>query len=106
MLDDDGYYPSDAELATIRDWPITGMADAEKLLAYVQERWEYPDFFTVAKRRKRDWRKGPLRRSYFVSTAGWSGNELMITALEQNVVFWMLTWHYHRRGGHYEFRVG
>ena len=105
MLDDDGY-PSEHELTTIREWKIDNMGDCEQLLTYVQFRWQYPEYFRIAKRRTRDWRSGPLRRTYFVSTAGWSGNESMIGAMEENVVFWLLTWHSHKRGGHYEFRVG
>ena len=105
MLDDDGY-PSEEELTTIRDWQIDNMGDCEQLLAYVQDRWAYAEYFTVAKRRVRYFKVGNLQRQYFVSTLGWSGNESLIDAMHANHMFWMLTWWSHRRGGHYEFRVG
>lgn len=40
---------------------------------------------------------------YTFSTGGWSGNEDLIRAMEQNWMIWSLTWVQSRRGGHYIF---
>ena len=38
-----------------------------------------------------------------VSTGGWSGNEDLIRALQENFYFWQTAWRCSERGGHYEF---
>lgn len=103
-FDSDGY-PTDATLRVIEKWPITELSDTQGLMDYVRQAWKYPDYFTADKRRTREWKGAPLKRRYHVSTGGWSGNESLISALEKNFVFWMLTWVAHRRGGHYIFEL-
>lgn len=89
-MDKDGY-PEDHELKKIREWPYEdGWHD---LLEYIQDRWRHPDYFH---------RKG---NTYWLSTAGWSGNESLIGALEQNRPFWAICWVSSKRGGHDKFRV-
>lgn len=90
-MDADGY-PTSAELKKIQKWPHT---DLEGLLKYVRERWAYADMGY--------WRQ--TRHRYYVSTAGWSGNESIIGALEKNYVFWAICWVQSRRGGHYIFEL-
>lgn len=40
-----------------------------------------------------------------LSTAGWSGNEEIIDALEKNHIFWLMFWTKSERGGHYTFEI-
>lgn len=90
-MDNDGY-PANTELKKIEKWPHT---DLEGLLKYVRERWQYADMGY--------WRQRGGK--YWVSTAGWSGNESMLYALQKNYVFWAMCWVQARRGGHYIFEL-
>ena len=40
-----------------------------------------------------------------LSTAGWSDNELIIKALQENYIFWNLCWRKSEFGGHYYFEI-
>jgi len=40
---------------------------------------------------------------YCCATGGWSGNEDVIAALQQNTVLWLFSWSASVRGGYYEF---
>ena len=101
-FDRDGY-PTKDTLTVVRVWtPEDGY---ENLLAYVQRAWSYPDYFVQSKTRRRQWPRGPLTRIYHVSTGGWSGNEDLIRALQENWMFWTMCWEQSRVGGHYIFRV-
>ncbi len=42
---------------------------------------------------------------YTISTYGWSGNELIIAALQDRLYFWDSCWVQSRRGGHYIFQI-
>jgi hypothetical protein len=106
-------YPTNAELKKIQNWPHADFAGSDfvGLLEYVRSRWKFADAGY--------WRHPRLRRSqfrhptkqnqnlqkYLVSTAGWSGNEALIGALEKNYIFWLMCWVQSRRGGHYIFEV-
>ena len=42
----------------------------------------------------------------YISTAGWSGNESIIYAMQNNKsMLWNLTWVQSRRGGHHIFEL-
>lgn len=98
-------YPTERTLRAIRRWPINQPSDAGDLLAFVQRAWRYPDYFLRSARRTREWTGSTLRWTWSVSTCGWSGNEDLIAAMEQNRMFWALAWKSSRRGGHYTFRT-
>lgn len=103
-FDADGY-PTDATLRVIRRWKIDDTDDCERLLEYVQKAWRYPTYFVRDERRSRDGISRRATRRWSVSTAGWSGNESLIDALQRNYLFWALCWVEHRRGGHFVFRT-
>lgn len=100
LLADDGY-PSEAELDRIKTWPVEALSDLIDLMAYVRERWSYPDYWTEADIEE----YGHPRRSYTLSTGGWSGNESLIGALESHTTFSIVAPWSWRRGGHYEYRI-
>lgn len=88
---DDGY-PDEDELRRIREWPHEGGFPG--LMDFVRERWAYADW---------GWTVDGETKTYRISTGGWSGNESLVEALQENTMFWTLCWESSRRGGHYEF---
>lgn len=91
-LDDDGY-PTDETLDAIRQYPILCAADCEDLLTLIEPIWTFKNYIS----------KDSDTGLWTVSTGGWSGNESIISALEENALFWTLYWIQSRRGGHYIF---
>lgn len=88
-------YPREAELTVIKEWdllikPVIG------LLEYVRAIWKYEDRFVLT---------GKKVLRLYLSTGGWSGNESIIGALQQNFIFWSMCWVKHVRGGHYWFVI-
>lgn len=88
-MDDNGY-PTEDELKRIREWPAN---DLTGLFDYLRDLWAYPTYF-----------KGDGPR-YEISTGGWSGNESLIDALQENRAAWLLSWQSSERGGHFVFEV-
>jgi hypothetical protein len=96
FLADDGY-PSEAELERVREWPIITPLDMAGLLAYVGARWRDAA--------RGGWRVAGDPPVYRLATGGWSGNEELIGALQENRLFWVTCWWSSHRGGAYEFRI-
>lgn len=93
-MDKDGY-PDESELIQIRQWP---MMDYLGLMDFVKSLWWAPDWGWI--------RTQVYGDSVFdISTGGWSGNESLISALQDNQTFWNTCWLSSRRGGHYQFSV-
>ena len=90
-------YPTKRELEKIEKWDIM-QKSIVPLIEYVRERWQYADsgYFEV---------KGKRVLKIRMSTAGWSGNESLIGALQKNIVFWTFYWVKSLKGGHYFFKV-
>lgn len=89
-------YPTDEEFQRIREWDIFERPVAE-LLDFLESLWWMPDWgFKLTGKRV-------LRLE--LHTAGWSGNEDIIAALQQTPMFWMMFWQKSTRGGHYWFRI-
>ena len=89
-FDADGY-PTDETLDAIRLWP---WEKSKELFAFLQAAWKYPECFNV----KED---GLIE----IATGGWSGNESLIYALEENALVHGFCWELSRRGGYYEYRL-
>jgi hypothetical protein len=99
-LDLDGY-PTEDALDEIKNWHYD--KGWNSLMEFVKSIWWAADW---------GWREedtkdlyGITTIRYNISTGGWSGNESLIYALEENTVFWMMNWFQSRRGGHYIFKV-
>ena len=85
-------YPTEDELKKIVEWPHS---DFKGLMDFIHSIWEYAECGYWVQKHKR----------YYVSTAGLSGNEDIISALEKNLIFWIMCWQQSKRGGHYIFHV-
>jgi hypothetical protein len=103
-LDEDGY-PTEAALEKIEKWDYKD--GWTELLAFVRELWAYTEYWreekNVATIDLPNYKV--VADVYYVSTAGWSGNESIIHALEKNWMFWTFCWEQSNRGGHYIFHV-
>jgi hypothetical protein len=99
-FDADGY-PTEETCKVISEWRIE--SGYGSLLEYARKAWRYPDY----------WREEDvicacsdrLKKLYHVSTAGWSGNESLVAAMQENKLFWFMCWVQSHRGGHYIFEV-
>ena len=84
-------YPESSELKRIREWPYQ---DAAGLMDFIRSIWWTADW---------GWKQTGM--VFDISTGGWSGNESIIEALQENAMFWILCWWESRRGGHYRFEI-
>ncbi|TSA54221.1 MAG: hypothetical protein D4R38_02675 [Dehalococcoidia bacterium] len=83
-------YPTDKELKKIKEWPVN---DLSGIMSYIQPLWTFGDCGYWSQE----------RNIYYLSTTGWSGNESIIEAMQENFIFWALYWCKTKRGGHYVF---
>jgi hypothetical protein len=88
-FDSDGY-PTEGTLEAIREWPYDNLPG---LVAFVCDAWRYADYAKAS------------GRTLELHTVGWSGNESLIEALQQNAMFWGLCWERSERGGHFWFEL-
>ena len=100
-LDDDGY-PTEDALSIIENW---GWEDKRGLFKFMESIWHLRSWGWSEGEEDHEWDKGERVYRYNISTAGWSGNESIIGALQSNSLLWALTWVQSRRGGHYIFEV-
>jgi len=94
-----GDYPSEAELVRIKEWPYE---DPDGWFTFIRGCWWHDDW-GWNQEDVPDGYDRPVRR-YRISTGGWSGNEDIIGAMMENIL-WNLTWQSSRRGGHYVFEA-
>lgn len=90
-------YPTEEELLIIEKWEFNTPDDLHLLINYLEERWMFGKHGYFES-------KGKNIIHLRLSTAGWSGNESMISALEKNP-FWFCFWQESHRGGHYYFTI-
>lgn len=94
------YYPTEEELKAIEEWDT--LKDCEGLAEFVVSKWSYGvNEFS-------DWRKdedGKPYRLLVLATAGWSGNEDIISALHKNLMFNMICWRSSHRGGLHIYHI-
>ena len=100
-LDDDGY-PTDHALDRIEYWPYN---DPKGWFEFIFSIWHFGAWGWKEKDEPHDWKENTMVHRYYISTGGWSGNEDIIKAMQQNHVLWSVTWVQSRRGGHYIFEV-
>lgn len=100
LLDDDGY-PTEYAL-----WKVEShsLLDAEGLFEFVEKIWHLKDFGYHCETLL-DGQGEKAGKRISLSTAGWSGNESIIAALERNIGVWGFCWRSSRMGGHYEFEI-
>lgn len=102
-LDEEGVYPTDEALKKIEKWP---WEDITGCFAFIKDIWAYADsgYWVELDTINDTYDHSPVHR-YHISTAGWSGNEDIIRALQKNYIIWFSTWVQSRRGGHYIFEL-
>ena len=106
LLDDDGY-PTEAALKAIEIWHWD---DAKGWFKFIEGLWNYRYFGWNEVDEPHEWSdmeqyKDRMVHRYYISTAGWSGNESIIRAMQDNGMMWHMNWVESRRGGHYIFEL-
>jgi hypothetical protein len=86
-------YPTDQELETIRQWQVLNLEQYHLFMAFIKLSWTYSDCGY--------WEQEGDK--YMLYTGGWSGNESIIDAMQNNHIFWAFYWELSERGGHYVF---
>ena len=101
LLDDDGY-PTQYALDLIWIWHFS---DPRGWFDFIREIWYYREWgWSEAEAIDEIFQEKKITALY-VSTAGWSGNESIIRAMEKNSMLWFICWAQSRRGGHYIFEI-
>jgi len=83
------HYPTEKELQRIKEWD---WQDFHGLMQFVRELWSFAD-----------WGFEQQGNTYYISTAGWSGNQSIISAMRENMLWWSMYWVEERKGGHFVF---
>ena len=101
LLDDDGY-PTQYALDLIWFWHFS---DPRGWFDFIQGIWYMRDWGWKEAEAIDEIFKDKNITAIYVSTAGWSGNESIIRAMEKNSMLWFICWAQSRRGGHYIFEI-
>ena len=90
-------YPTEEEVARVAKFKFNSPNSFTEFMTYVKAIGKYwpQESFVWTQR----------GRTFSISTGGWSGNEAILDAMERNMIFWMVCWQSHRRGGHYQFKL-
>lgn len=97
-------YPTETELNTLIEWD--SIKNPKGLVEFVGDIWHIPDHgFNLCPGFQKN-SIGQKVKKLCLATGGWSGNEDIITALQDNKThFWLMYWTLSKRGGYYEFEV-
>lgn len=101
MLDEDGY-PTIAAETVVSLWP---WEDKKGWFLFIESIWHLRSWGWHESTEPKDYPKDKTVQRFDISTAGWSGNESLIHAMEKNSFMWATTWVQSRRGGHYIFEI-
>lgn len=101
-FDKDGY-PTEDTLQTIRMWE----EDFSALMEFVAKAWKWDDLTRRPSKIEPLFDRKHKDDGYWWcgATGGWSGNEDLIGALQDNRLFWFFCWRASVRGGYFEFHV-
>lgn len=101
-LDDEGYPTEETERRIKTYWGnvLEFFAELQKVWHLASWGWHEENGFEYHMRNK----EHKIRR-FHISTAGWSGNESLIGAMQGNYFLWHYSWVQERVGGHYIFEV-
>jgi hypothetical protein len=84
-------YPTDDELLKIQNWPAD---DLDGLINYLRNDNIWHPTYGFSNFDGTRW---------ILTTGGWSGNEEIIGAMQNNDMWWMMHWQSSERGGRYIF---
>lgn len=100
-LDEDGY-PSESALMAIEKWHFS---DPKGWFEFIKSIWHLASWGWSERLEDHEFKENTTVYRYHISTAGWSGNESIVRAMEVNEFMWHLNWVQSRRGGHYIFEL-
>ena len=96
---DDEHYPDPETLKMFKT--RNAGEGTERFLEDIRDEWEFADVGYFRKTKG----TGKNKKIYLqLHTGGWSGNEDIISALQQNITFWHW-WKMTKVGGHYYFEI-
>ena len=100
-MDYEGYPTEETEKRIEHYWGgvLEFFAELHKVWHLASWGWSEGDGFRYGRKKE-----NKIRR-FHISTAGWSGNEAMISAMQENFFLWHCAWVQERIGGHYIFEV-
>ncbi|MCC6516908.1 MAG: hypothetical protein IT275_11200 [Chitinophagales bacterium] len=97
----DSEYHTETELKEIQKWNIK---DAHNLIKRLKKIWRYKCCFVERWKLDHIYKDRPIL-NLELHTAGYSGNEDIIKALQKHKLFWLMWWSKTERGGHYYFEI-
>ncbi len=101
LFDEDGY-PTEESLELVSKWH---WSDSKGWFEFIKSIWYMASFGWTEGDEENPWEKDKMIHKYYLSTAGWSGNELIVSAMQKNDMLWHIHWYQSTRGGHYIFEI-